>query len=348
MPKRQLEAKSREDRAKIRKQMGPLRSSTVQPVTRQRYDSAKQMFFKYLDDEKLILPTSSSALDVIVADYIEHLWASGEGRSQASNILAALQDTQPHLKGRLAQSWRLLKAWNTNEIPSRAPPFPKEVVDALVGYALFKGEPLFAFSLLMGFHGLLRTGEILAIRKSQITISSSTGPAVLSLGLTKSGKRQGAAESVTFHDQDVCRRIAQWVSSRSSRTLLAGPSHHWRKQFQQFLAALSFADWDFRPYSLRRGGSTFYFGQHGSLDRLLVAGRWQNAKTARINLNDGLAVLAQISLKWTPFAKNMRSQYLQNLQKALPQLEQGAKQGRETRKRNRKSKTERKQRRKNE
>lgn len=30
-----------------------------------------------------------------------------------------------------------------------------------------------------------------------------------------------------------------------------------------------------------------YFGRHGSLDRLLVQGRWASSKTARIYINEG-------------------------------------------------------------
>lgn len=56
----------------------------------------------------------------------------------------------------------------------------------------------------------------------------------------------------------------------------------------------------------RRGGATFWFSKHHSLDRLLIDGRWQAAKTARIYLNEGLSVLAQINLprndkRLTPF-----------------------------------------------
>ena len=55
----------------------------------------------------------------------------------------------------------------------------------------------------------------------------------------------------------------------------------------------------FRPYSLRRGGATFFFQKHQSLDKTLVQGRWHTQKSARIYLNEGLAVLAQMRLPST-------------------------------------------------
>lgn len=108
--------------------MGTLKSLTVQPITRARYQQSLEQFFSYLKDEQLLLPKQAGEMDSLLSDYLEFLWAKGFGRSAASNILAAVQDSQPRMRGKLPQSWRLLKAWVTNEIPNRAPPLPKEVL----------------------------------------------------------------------------------------------------------------------------------------------------------------------------------------------------------------------------
>lgn len=181
MPKRHLEQQTQEGGAKQRQQLGPLRSLTVQPVTRARYDLALSNFFKYLKDEKLILPHRAAEVDTCVADYLEFLWAQGHGRSVASNTLAALQDSQPRLKHHLPESWRLLKAWVTNEIPNRAPPLPINLLELMVGYCLFKQQHVFALTLLLAYHGLLRTGELLSLKGSHIAVAKPTGPAVISL-----------------------------------------------------------------------------------------------------------------------------------------------------------------------
>ena len=39
-----------------------------------------------------------------------------------------------------------------------------------------------------------------------------------------------------------------------------------------------------------------YFARHGSLERLLVQGRWASSRTARINIEEGLAVSAELKL----------------------------------------------------
>ena len=320
MPKRHLEAHTTEARAKMRKQLGTLRQLTVQPTTRKRYDQALSDFFKFLKTIRRSIPSSAHELDLLVSDFLEQLWAEGQGRSAGSNVLAALQDSQPHLKGKLLQSWRLMKTWVVHEVPNRAPPLPLEHLEAMVGYNLFKQRPLFALSLLVGYFGLLRTGEILSLTAGQVSVENPKGPAVISLGLTKAGKRQGAAESATIHVEDVCRRLHQWKMHATNHTKLATSNYQWRKIFNDTLRALEFDSVDFRPYSLRRGGSTHFFTRQGSFDKLMVLGRWQAVKTARIYVNEGVAVLAELNLKLTPLAKTVRQQYLRSFIQSLPKL----------------------------
>ena len=213
-----------------------------------------------------------------------------------------------------------MKTWVVHEVPNRAPPLSLENLEVMVGYSLFKQQHQFALSLLVGFFGLLRTGEILSITASHISVTDPKGPAVIALGLTKAGKRQGAAETVTIHVEDVCRRLHQWKHDVSGRTKLAPSNYGWRKMFNDTLKAVGFQHVDYRPYSLRRGGATHYFTFQGSFDKLLVLGRWQSIKTARIYVNEGLSVLTNISVPLTPFTRNLRSQYARSLTQSLPKL----------------------------
>eukprot|EP00435_Cladocopium_sp_Y103_P013778 s336_g3.t1 len=184
------------------------------PMRGQRYQESLQHFFKYLENAQLQLPTQRDRMDPLVSDYLEYIWAEGEGRSLASNVLAGLQDFDPKLKGCLPGSWRLMKTWATNEVPCRAPPLTEPVLRAMVGWAVFHQEFNFGLSLLVGFHGLLRSGELLALQNWQIHMASPGKPAVLNLGLTKSGKRQGAAESVTLTDKQEYRDFVEKGSNQ--------------------------------------------------------------------------------------------------------------------------------------
>ena len=287
---------SKEERKRVRKSMGTLKSLAVQPKTRERYDSSVQRFFGYLSREGISLPKARDSMDSIVSDYIEHLWSEGEGRAEASNALAALQDADPKLRGCLPGAWRLLRTWNANELPQRAPPLTESVLSAMVGWAVMHEHYDFGLSLLVAFHGLLRTGELLGIQAWQINITGPSTPAVISLGLTKSGKRQGAAESITLTERSVLRWLWLWKRAAQPHDFLTAKPHAWRAMFNECQECLKISSWQFRPYSLRRGGATFLFTKCGSLDRVLLSGRWTAVKTAKIYLNSGLAMLSDIQI----------------------------------------------------
>ena len=72
----------------------------------------------------------------------------------------------------------------------------------------------FALSVSAGFCGIMRTGELLALSSQDVEVQSLNSPAVISLGMTKSGKRQGASESITVSVFDVVRRLQQWKMPR--------------------------------------------------------------------------------------------------------------------------------------
>lgn len=128
-----VEGRSKEERVKVRKQLASLRNLTVQPGTKNRYDIARNKFYSFLQSSSLSLPTKREALDSLFCDYLEFLWSTGKGRGLASHTVAGLQDRDPHLRGQLLGSWRLLKAWNMNEIPNRALPFPESGLFSMVG-----------------------------------------------------------------------------------------------------------------------------------------------------------------------------------------------------------------------
>ena len=300
-----LEGRSKAARQEQRRRLGPLRNLSVQSKTRDRYNKALDKYKSFLKDEGRVFPRDAPGQDYLLSQYIEFLWETGEGRALACDTIASVQDQQPALRGHLPSAWRLMRTWQTDEIPNRAPPLPVEALHVLVGYAL-SGNGLFGLSLLLAFHGLLRTGELLGIRKTHVTQVGPRSPAVISLGMTKGGKRVGASESVTIREEETLRRLWQWLHTPNTPSLLCGTAHSWRKTFNDALEACQLEGHDSRPYSLR--------------DRLLVQGRWASSKTARIYINEGLAVL-ELKLTFNAPAKAYARQYNKSLMSPLQTLE---------------------------
>ena len=105
-------------------------------------------------------------LTVLASRVIEELWEEGDSRYLAQDILASLQHYEPQLKRKLMQSWRLVRAWQQHEIPSRAPPLTPTALAVLAGW-LHQHVPELGLAVVV-FHGLLRTGELFSIKNQDI------------------------------------------------------------------------------------------------------------------------------------------------------------------------------------
>ena len=68
---------------------------------------------------------------------------------------------------------------------------------------------------------MLRTGEILALHASQLLCDKRQRTVVVSFGLTKGGKRQGASESTVIGYDMVVNFIQRWKDLATSITPLA-------------------------------------------------------------------------------------------------------------------------------
>ena len=284
-----------------RKAAGPLRELRVAPSTALRYKRAMSVFFRWLDSETLNLPSKVEDLDQLASQYIEYCWQNGDGRAMAADLCSGLQWTSPSTRGHLPGSWALLNAWRKNELPMRAPPMPPKVLFALSEWGITQGLPGFALGLVLAFHCLLRTSEMVSLTFGQISWADDFRSAVIDLGWTKGGKRRGAAESVTVDIPWLAVALQALRSKGTPIDTVVGLSMaKFRKLFREGCFALGCADWGFSPYSLRRGGATELWRQTGSLSRATLRGRWGQASTARIYVNDGLATLAGFRLPRQP------------------------------------------------
>ena len=185
-------------------------------------------------------------------------------------------------------------AWQRAELPARASPLTPELMMALVGWLLSRCEDDVAVVTRLSFHCLLRTGEVLTLTKNDILISKDCTSGVVNLGWTMSGQLAGLKESVTINDKELMLLLTAMLKLQPSATILRRHPLEFRRIFQQALVALELQEWCFKPYSLRRRGATQHLRETQQLGATTVRGRWGHAKTARVYINEGLAVLASI------------------------------------------------------
>ena len=133
-------------------------------------------------------------VDDAVAEYVESLWAEGGLCSRARFLVACIQHSVPSARRHLDLSWALIRTWQRMEPPVRAVPLSCSLALAFAALARIKRAPDIAVLLLVGFEAMLRTGELFALRESDVQFTSQG--AVLRLALTKMGVRQARAEMV--------------------------------------------------------------------------------------------------------------------------------------------------------
>ena len=195
--------------------------------------------------------------------------------------------------------------WGEREMPSRATPFRPRHAMAMAMAAFKRGWLRLGTAFLLSFHVLLRTGEMVKLRAGDVQWDFESRQAVLHLGLTKGGRRRGIKnEMVSVDDPYVFQLLrAALEGLLPGDRLVDCTDTLMRKRFSLCLQDCGLdnlgSELAFRPYSLRRGGATHAFRVSGSLDRVMILGRWQHAKTARLYIDDAMVKLAQMELPAT-------------------------------------------------
>ena len=306
---RQVLAGTRQQRRLSRAQAGTLRSLQLQTRTLKRYEKAVIAFFDYLARCRLALPSTAAKMDEILGDYLEEAWADGEPRALVGDTLSGLQHFIPSLKRGLNDAWRLFSTWSKTE-PSRARPLLPDQVLAMAGFALEEADVAMAAALLIGFNGMLRPIELMLLA-NQCTFDLEKGTCHIDLGFTKSGKRAGLAEHVIIDELEGVLLLAQVLAGKApGKALFPRGMAQFRKSFCRLVKKIGANTNDIKPYSLRRGGATHHWKVLANLSRTTLRGRWRHQPTARIYIQDGVAMLQEHHLNAGQLKKIARGKSL--------------------------------------
>ena len=288
----------RQARQRARKGLGALRDLTIAPKTRQRYEAAVRTFFGWCELSQVDPGITNVKLIDTVEEFIEACWEEGESRAVACDSLSGLQFFVPGLKGRLTGAWRLCKAWQRHELPSRATPLTQGMARAVAMRRSSRGHWRMAAAYLIAFEVFLRTGELLGLRAQDIVLDQSGGhTAVLHLGYTKSGKRRGEPESVVLRDDMAVLALAMAVEElQPGDHLVEVTPAVFRARFADDVKSLGLSAEDYKPYSFRRGGATHRFRCGDSMSSIAERGRWAHLATCRIYINDAVGELTRITM----------------------------------------------------
>lgn len=172
-----------------RQRIGRLDEQRISPLTADRYEQSLRDVAGFVGCSRTALLQRNN-LEEVLNDYIQHLWEDGDTKTFASYAVAAVQFHQPALKGHLKGPWRLLSLWGRLEQPVRATPLDPEMLFAFCGVLMEWQWLQLALLSVVGFCGLLRTGEMFHLRRKHVVLPHRDGQeAVLFLEDTKTSQR---------------------------------------------------------------------------------------------------------------------------------------------------------------
>ena len=277
-----------------------LKFAGLHPRTLRAYRTALDRFLCHIKKKRLNI-NRPHRLDKELAEFIDLAYQEGEPMSYSGHLLSAIKRFHPVLRLELPVASQYYRNWQRCYTPQRAIPASWALVEAMMGLAYNCSCPQLALLLGLGFNALLRTSEMLSLTHRHVVVHHQRkGMSVIIPGSKTS---QGNPQVVLVTD---CYLIscAQRVLRPDSQSLLwSSGAHTFRKAFAYLLQRLGFQPHDYTPYSLRRGGSTWYFQHSLSLDATMARGRWQCSRTAKQYVDEGTAQLAQVQWESNQRAK---------------------------------------------
>jgi len=163
----------------------------------------------------------------------------------------------------------------------------------------------FSVALLVGFHGLLKPGELVGVTRRCLTLPrqlafAAVDAAVLAILDPKTKFHLGRAQfTVIRHAITIAwlRWLATDLGGKQKIFLLTTTS--FRRLFRHVCSQLHISSCGLTPSSLRAGGATFLFQEGHLIDRIRFLGRWRSLATLERYIQEAAAtlVLAQLPHK---------------------------------------------------
>lgn len=235
---------SRAERARQRRLIC-LEDAALSEETKVRYYSALRLLLPVVE-----AVVQLSALDAAVSNWVHEQWKQGAPLLTIGDALCALHFFQPGTKRLLPHSWKLFGAWRRLEVPSRAPPLTCDIVQALSSFELAADNLEMSALLLLGFHCLLRTGELLALTADDLSLGPRSG--VCCLRATKTSARHAANEVISITNSLVLEVVKSLKLYKQQCHLEAVPlwtssPQKFRQRFAWLLQRFDLTSLGFRP-----------------------------------------------------------------------------------------------------
>lgn len=236
----------------------------------------------------------AEVIDALLCEYIQYLYDNHGAHWRGICALYGLIHFLPRFRHRLCTSQRALQGWARLEPPISHPPLTWELTVAISIQMARRGLWRQAVATILAFRGMLRVGELVSIKREDIAFAGDRrmgfafSKTVIRLAHTKTGNNKDV--EINHHALIVLlRELVR--STPSSSFIFPFTSAAYRQLFHSVCHELGLSS-EYVPHSLRHGGATYYhFVKHIDINEIMLRGRWQSSKSARLYIQTGRALL---------------------------------------------------------
>ena len=231
--------------------------------------------------------------------------------SAAKHGLLAVQRIYPQHRRRLHRAWQSVQACEDIVEVNVRVPLPLSILCGLVIAARAHAGcassarafmwDRFSVCLELAFFGLLRPGEVLQLRKCDVSLPhalliSGVG-AVVRVQAPKNRRTFGKHQFVYIDHVPTCDGL-RWLTARlaDADTLWGGTARDFRAVFKQLCTELQVGHVRLAPASLRAGGASHLHLTGLEVSRLKFRGRWGSERSLGHYLQIALARQVQVSM----------------------------------------------------
>ena len=276
----------------------------VLPVTNTMRASLRQAFLSWTEEEAIpwtelmkMAHLYVDEINAVIVRYGRGLYEAGRPYNHYAETINAIATDKPSIRRLLQPAWNLAFGWLQNEPNVHHVCMPAQVLLALLTVALMWGWDRVAGVLGLGWGALLRAGELISATKSQLLLPSdvffSANFCLFSILEPKTRFTAARHQSAKLDASDlVALAELSFAGLVPSQRLWPYSGQTLRTRLRQLLAALwlpvsrSSLGKPLDLGSLRAGGATWLLQTTEDAELTRRRGRWINAKTMEIYIQE--------------------------------------------------------------
>ena len=245
----------------------------------------------------------------LLCEFIEGYFETNDSMWIPKHTLLGIQTYLHHLDGKLTRAWNALRAWQTVQGSNHRVPLPHLLLSGMFLVCVLKGLEAAKDSLRwftawvlfrLGFSGLLRPGELIALRFRDILFDSSQSQqiAIVRIGQPKNRNSMGFGQFVTIRDEATVAWL-HWLCKQAPPALRLWDSTRERltSHFRECLDLLNIPSSIFSLGGLRAGGATALIIANVEVARIKFLGRWASESSMSVYIQESMSLLVLAQLE---------------------------------------------------